>query len=136
MWPRIHGAAVHFPIALVLLAFAFEAAGYLFPRLAGRLGLGAAGFWAMLAGAAGTVPAVVSGLVMTRGTVLGHDALRRHHLFAWPAFALIMGAAAWRLLHGASQVDRPPLGYVLAVGVAAVLVSAAGYWGGELIIGP
>jgi uncharacterized membrane protein len=135
LWPKLHGATVHFPIALVLFSFALEGAGRLFPKLAARRGLHAAGYWSMLLGAAGTVPAVVSGLFMTRGILLGHDALRNHHLFAWPAFALVIGIATWRLLGGGSANERPALGYVAAVGLAAVLVSAAGYWGGEMLVG-
>lgn len=135
LWPKLHGATVHFPIALVLFSFALEAAGRLVPKLAARRGLHAAGYWSMLLGAAGTVPVVVSGLFMTRGVLLGHDALRNHHLFAWPAFALVIGIATWRILGGGSANERPGLGYVVAVGLAAVLVSAAGYWGGEMLLG-
>jgi uncharacterized membrane protein YoaK (UPF0700 family) len=89
----------------------------------------------MLLGAAGTVPAVASGLMMTKGVMLGHDALRIHHLFAWPAFGLVVGVAAWRLLGDGSANERPALSYLAAVGLAAALVSAAGYWGGEMLLG-
>src|SRR5580658_2499348 len=133
IWAKLHGATVHFPIALVLCSGAFDVSGFFFPGVAKRRGLHAAGYWTMLLGAAGTVPAVISGLVMTKGVMLGHDALRYHHLFAWPAFALIVGIAAWRSLGGGSANERPPLAYVAAAGVAAALVSAAGYWGGEML---
>lgn len=66
--------------------------------------------------------------------MLGHDMLRMHHLFAWPALALIEGAAAWRLL-GRGADERPHLGYVAAAGLAAALAAAAGYWGGEMVLG-
>ena len=82
-----------------------------------------------------TVPAVVSGLVMTKGVLLGHDALRLHHLFAWPAFALIVGIAAWRLLTPEVATPRALACYLAVVAVSAALVSAAGYWGGELLLG-
>jgi uncharacterized membrane protein len=134
IWAKMHGASVHFPIALVLVSFALDGAGHLSSRLAVRRGLHAAGYWSMLLGAAGTVPAVVSGLAMTKGVILGHDALRYHHLFAWPAFALIIGIAAWRSLGAGSANERPPLAYVAAAGLAAALVSCAGYWGGEMLI--
>ena len=52
--------------------------------------LHAAGYWTMIGSALGSVPAVFSGLLMTKGSVLGHGALRMHHLFVWPAFALII----------------------------------------------
>ena len=88
----------------------------------------------MLLGAMGTVPAVVSGLVMSKGVMLGHDTLRLHHLFVWPAFALIMGAATWRVLGKDLATRKAPAGYMAAVGLASALVMAAGYWGGELIL--
>jgi uncharacterized membrane protein len=131
----MHGATVHFPIALVLFSFTLDGAGYAFSKLAMRRGLHSAGYWSMLLGAAGTVPAVVSGLVMTKGVLLGHDTLRVHHLFAWPTFALIVGIAIWRALGRGSTNERPSLGYVVAVGIAAVLISATGYWGGEMVVG-
>ena len=134
MWAKMHGATVHFPIALVLCSGALDASGFFFPGLASRRGLHAAGYWTMLLGAAGTVPAVVSGLVMSKGVVLGHDALRLHHLFVWPAFALIMGAAVWRVLGSGPGTRKASVGYLATVGLAAILVMAAGYWGGELIL--
>jgi hypothetical protein len=48
----------------------------------------------MVLAALGTVPAVLSGLIMTRGVVMGHGLLRLHHLFVWPAFALIVALGA------------------------------------------
>jgi uncharacterized membrane protein len=134
IWAKAHGATTHFPLALVLCSGVLDAAGF---ALAGRPAvrdLHAGGYWTMLLGAIGTVPAVFSGLLMTKGGVLGHGALRMHHLFVWPAFALIAGLATWRLLVG-QRATRPMFaGYLLGVGVAAGLVLAAGYWGGELMI--
>jgi uncharacterized membrane protein len=134
IWPKAHGAAVHFPIALVLCSWALDASGLLFPELADRRGLHAAGYWTLLLGALGTVPAVVSGLMMTRGVVLGHDALRMHHLFAWPAFALIVGLAVWRSLAPNFATRRAIGAYLSVAGLAGILVSAAGYWGGEMLL--
>ena len=86
-------------------------------------------------GALGTVPAVVSGLVMSRGVMLGHDTMRLHHLFAWPAFALIIGLATWRALASDFAAQKAPACYLVAAGFAAVLVMAAGYYGGEIMLG-
>jgi uncharacterized membrane protein len=135
IWAKMHGATVHFPIALVLCSGALDTTGFLFPSLASRRGLHAAGYWTMLLGAAGTVPAVVSGLIISRGVMLGHDTLRLHHLFVWPAFALIMGLAAWRVLGSGGTARKAPLGYLAIVGLASALVMAAGYWGGEMTLG-
>src|SRR5580658_7429951 len=129
-WAKMHGATVHFPIALVLCSWALDGSALLFSGLAIRRGLHSAGYWTLIVGAAGTVPAVVSGLVMTRGVMLGHDALRLHHLFAWPAFALIVGLAAWRSFAPEFAARREIAAYLAVAGFAGVLVSAAGYWGG------
>jgi len=134
IWTKAHGATTHFPLALALGSGALDAAGF---ALAGRpivRDLHAAGYWTMLGGALGSVPAVFSGLLMTKGSVLGHGALRLHHLFVWPAFALLVALATWRLLVG-RRATRPVFaGYLIVVGIATALMSAAGYWGGELMI--
>jgi uncharacterized membrane protein len=134
IWAKIHGATVHFPIALVLCSWALDATGLLFPGTAVRRGLHAAGYWTLLLGAVGTVPAVASGLVMTKGVMLGHDALRMHHLFAWPAFALIVGIATWRSVAPEFATRRGMGSYLAVAGVAGALVAAAGYWGGEMLL--
>jgi uncharacterized membrane protein len=125
---------VHFPIALVACSWVLDAAGLLFPRWERSNGLHAAGRWTLLAGAAGTVPAVVSGLVMTKGVLLGHEALRLHHLFAWPAFGLIVGLAAWRISATRFAAQAPGPRYLVVAGAAVVLVLVAGYWGGEMLL--
>jgi uncharacterized membrane protein len=135
IWAKMHGATVHFPIALVLCSGALDTSGFFLPGFAMRRGLHAAGYWTMLVGAAGTVPAVVSGLVMSKGVFLGHDALRLHHLFVWPAFTLIMGLGTWRVLGNDVLTQKMPLGYLAALLAAAILVAGAGYWGGEIVLG-
>jgi len=135
MWAKMHGATVHFPIALILCSGVLDASGFLFPSLAMRRGLNVAGYWTMMLGALGTVPSVVSGLVMSKGVMLGHDAMRFHHLFVWPAFALIVGLATWRALVGDFATKKPPAGYLATVGLATVMIMGAGYWGGEMMLG-
>lgn len=134
IWAKIHGATTHFPIALVVCSGTLDALGFI---LAGRpavRGLHAAGYWTMVLGAAGTLPAVLSGLLLTKGRVLGHGALRLHHLFVWPAFALLLALATWRLIVG-RRATRPAFaGYLVGVASAVALTLAAGYWGGELLL--
>ena len=134
LWAKAHGASTHFPVALALCSGVLDAAGF---ALAGRpvvRHLHAAGYWTMVGGALGSVPAVCTGLLMTKGSILGHGALRMHHLFVWPAFALIVALATWRGIVG-RRATRPIFaGYLLGVGLAAGLMSAAGYWGGEMMI--
>src|ERR1700678_2140998 len=127
-WAKMHGATVHFPIALILCSGALDALGFFFPAATVKRGLHAAGYWTLILGAAGTVPAVVSGLVMSKGVMLGHDTLRMHHLFAWPAFALIVGIATWRSVAPEFATRRGMGSYLAVAGVAGALVAAAGYW--------
>jgi uncharacterized membrane protein len=134
IWAKMHGAAVHFPIALVLCSWALDSTALLVPGFAARRGLHAAGYWTLLLGALGTVPAVVSGLVMAKGVMLGHDTLRLHHLFAWPAFSLIVGIATWRFLKPEFGTRKELAVYLAAMGCAAVLVGTAGYMGGEMLL--
>ena len=103
------------------------------PTLSAR-DLRAAGYWTMLLGALGSVPAVLSGLAMTKGSVLGHGALRWHHLFVWPAFALLIGLATWRVCIGGRATRQMFGGYLASWSWHRALISAAGYWGGELMI--
>src|SRR5882672_4867572 len=133
-WAKAHGAAVHFPLALALGSGLFDLAGFaLGERPPGR-DLHAAGYWMVVLGALGSGPAVVSGLFMTKGGLLGHGALRMHHLFVWPAFALLVALATWRVCTGQHATRRMAAGYLVVVGVAAALMTAAGYWGGEMMI--
>lgn len=133
-WTEVHGAATHFPLALVLCAGALDGVGFVLVDRPAVRDLHAAGYWTMSLGAVGTVPAVFSGLLMTKGRLLGHGALRMHHLFVWPAFALIVGLAMWRVLIGRHATRGMFAGYLAGVAVAAALVAGAGYWGGEMMI--
>ena len=81
-------------------------------------------------GAMGSYAAVLSGLIMARWHVWGHGTLLWHHQFVWPAFALMTGLATWRI---ASRGREPTPAYLVFMILAAVLMSGAGYWGGELL---
>jgi uncharacterized membrane protein len=135
LWPKLHGASVHFPIALGMAAALFDGLGVVWPKTSHRKEqLHAAGYFAIILGALGTFPAVLSGLFMTKGVVMGHDALLFHHLFVWPAFALMVGLGVWRFLAGEHASSRTFAAYLTVQFLAAALLAGAGYWGGELIL--
>src|SRR6267154_26241 len=100
LWAKAHGAATHFPIALTLVSVMCDAAGFIFASRPAARDLHAVGYWTIFCSALGSVPAVASGLLMTKGSLLGHGALRLHHLFVWPAFGLLVALATWRVLVG------------------------------------
>ena len=135
LWPRLHGASTHFPVALAMAAALFDGLGSLLPKASPRKAqLHAAGYFTVILGALGTFPAVLSGLFMTKGRVLGHDAELFHHLFVWPAFALLAGLGAWRALTGDQATPRGFAIYLAVLFLTAGLMAGAGYWGGELIL--
>ena len=135
LWPKLHGASTHFPMALTMAAALFEGIAEVLPEAsAHKRNLRAAGGYMIVLGALGTFPAVLSGLFMTKGEVLGHDALLFHHLFVWPAFAGIVALGTWRGLVGERAERRASRVYLAALFVVSGLMAGAGYWGGELVL--
>jgi hypothetical protein len=65
----------------------------------------------------------------------GSGSLLRHHLFVWPAFALIVGLGTWRFLVGPVPSYRGSDVYLTFTAVASACISIAGFFGGELLLG-
>jgi uncharacterized membrane protein len=82
----------------------------------------------------GSLGAVLSGLVISHGQLWGRGNLARHHTYLWPAFGLLMALAVWRLVVGNHASSRSLRIYLAVSMVTAALMSAAGYWGGELLL--
>jgi mono/diheme cytochrome c family protein len=135
-WQRIHGGSTHFPIVLVLASVIFDFVAWRSRDEVLRRGLHAAGFGSAIVGMLGGMGAVVAGLIMTRGQVLGSGYEKAHHLFVWPAFALCVVFVGWRLSQG-GRIPQRGLGiYLAGMSVAAALMVGAGYSGGEMLLGP
>jgi uncharacterized membrane protein len=135
LWPKLHGASTHFPVAMAMAAALFDGLGFIWPESSPRKAqLRAAGYFTIILGALGTFPAVLSGLLMTKGEMMGHDALLFHHLFVWPAFAGLVGLAVWRVMMDDHASSRSFRVYLIMLFVTAGLMAGAGYWGGELIL--
>jgi len=133
-WPRLHGASTHLPVALVPVAALFEALAMIARGPELRQRLGAASALMVPLAALGSFISVASGLGLARGEWLGQGLLRSHHFFVWPAFALLVGLATWRTLVGQHPSARSLLIYRVFLGINALLILAAGYWGGELAL--
>ena len=93
LWANLHGGSTHFPIALMIASFLFDALAY-----------------------------------------VGREPYKRDlHDFVWPAFGLMVGLATWRLVVR-NDAARPAFGvYLACAALTAVLMAAAGYFGGELM---
>lgn len=133
-WVRIHGGVTHFPIALVIASMLFDLAGYALNREQYSRDLHAAGFYAIVLGALASFAAVLSGLVLTSGEMLGSGMLLKHHVLMWPGFALLVAAAGWRLAARNRASRRAFAAYLMVAITTAALLSGAGYWGGEMMM--
>lgn len=135
LWAKLHGGTTHFPIALLIASVVFDLLALAIKREPERRDLQMTAFYALLLGALGMIAAVVSGLVLTDWRVWGSGLLAKHHLFVWPASALLVGLAAWRL-RVREKASQKAMGAYLGVAVvASALMAGAGYWGGEMLLG-
>src|SRR2546427_6422526 len=100
-----------------------------------RRGLRAAGLGAAVVGVLGGCGAVISGLVVGDGRMLGSSFESMHHLFVWPAMGLCAALVAWRFIWRREFSRRSFTIYLTIMSVASALVMGAGYWGGEMLLG-
>ncbi len=131
----MHGASTHFPIALVLTSMFLDMLGHVWPAEERRRELRAAAFFLIVLAAVSSFGAVLSGLVISKWKVAGTGLVAKHHLFVWPAFALMIALAAWRIMTGNEASRRGFAIYLWAMALTSALISLAGYWGGEMLIG-
>jgi uncharacterized membrane protein len=134
-WARMHGGATHFPIASLMVSVVFDYAGFWWRSESGRREFRALGFYSLLIAAAASPFAVLSGIALSKGKLMGGGDLLLHHLFIWPAFSLLVGLAVWRLVMRERASRRAAKCYLILVTMAAAAMMGAGYWGGEMIIG-
>jgi uncharacterized membrane protein len=134
-WERMHGGVTHFPLTLLVVSFGFDFIAFWWRGEARRREFQAAGFYSLLIAAAAAPFAVLSGLFLSHGEMLGQGSLRMHHLFIWPSFGLLTGLAVWRLVVRDRASRSWCKGYLVAAGIAAAAMLAGGYWGGEVVMG-
>jgi uncharacterized membrane protein len=135
LWARMHGGATHFPIACLMVSVLFDHAGFWWPDEARRREFRFVGFYSLLIAAAASPVAVVSGIALSKGMLLGTGMLALHHYFIWPAFGLLIALAVWRLIVRDRASRRAVGGYLALASLTLVAMMTAGYWGGEMIIG-
>src|SRR3954452_21223301 len=80
-WARMHGGATHFPIALLLVSVLFDHAGFWWRDELRRHEFRSFGFHSLLIAAAATPVAVLSGVVLSKGVLIGTGMLALHHYF-------------------------------------------------------
>jgi uncharacterized membrane protein len=131
-WTVVHGGSTHFPIALLIASLIFDVIGYAINREKTSRELHTASFYSLILGALASFVAMISGLMLVNWQTLGRGKLLLHHEFVWPAFGLLVALAVWRLIVR-DRASRSAFGIYLAAAFATtVVMSIAGYWGGEL----
>ena len=135
LWDRLHGGSTHLPIALAIASALFDCCACLIKNENLRKSFHSAGFYALLLGTLGAFPAVISGLILTRWDIAGSGATLFHHYFVWPSFALLIALSVWRLIARTNSSRGAFYIYLALIVLTAVLVSVAGFWGGEMLLG-
>jgi uncharacterized membrane protein len=134
-WEQLHGAMTHFPIALLLFSAVCDFGSVPLKKFAFAGELRKASFYGLAVSAVVSIGAVVSGIALTKGNMWGRGELGAHHRFIWPAFGLLMALAVWRLIVR-DQMSRGGFYlYLFLMFLTSGLVAAAGYFGGELLLG-
>ena len=135
LWEKLHGFSTHFPLALVFTAAILDFLGLVCsPKDERKRDLHAGGYYTILVALFGSVPAMVSGVFMTHGVLLGgNGALFWHHLFVLPGFTLLVGLTVWRWSVGREPASGWLAVYLFVLVVTAGLMLGGGFWGAELL---
>src|SRR4030095_9693633 len=133
IWAKLHGAATHFPIALMIVSAFCDTVSLFIADADLCRGFRFGGAVSVAIGALGGSAAILSGLVTARWQFWGHATLLMHHRFVWPAFGLMTGLAIWRISAPRRITRRPTATYIVLMLLAVALMSMAGYWGGEML---
>jgi uncharacterized membrane protein len=135
IWEMMHGGSTHLPIALMLISAVFDGLGSVIRSDRLREQFHATGLFTLIAATLGAFPAVLSGLVLARWDIGGTGPLFWLHVFIWPSFALLLGLSVWRLIVRSRRSGAGLLVYLAFAVLAGLLVSATGFWGGEILLG-
>jgi len=129
----IHPITVHFPIALLIVAFVFEVMALLFKN--NRM-LSIVGFYLFLAGTLGAIVAVISGNLFTEDLTGPADkVLDNHHLFANVTMYLAIITSLFRIFLMVVKKEEISLKWVYfaAVFVTMITIGLTGYYGGSIV---
>lgn len=130
---QFHPLTVHFPIALLIVAFFFEVLAlnyknnYRFRR---------ASLYLFLLGTLGAIVAVITGSLFTedmRGA--GHDVMEDHHQFAFLTMYLAILVSLFKLYLVFKKKEESSLKWVsfITMFIVMITVGLAGYYGGSLV---
>lgn len=131
-WPRLHAALNDLPAALLLVAVIFDILAAVTKRASFRT----VGYWTIIAGAAGGILAVLSGLQAEEHIAHGeavHQVMETHEKLAFVTLGIFAVVALWRILRESKMGSgERNLALVLSLaGLGALLATAS--FGGKLV---
>ena len=130
---HLHPMLVHFPIALLLWGFIADVASLYFKK---EPCLSKMGFYLLIIGSLSAIAALTSGFLFTSEMSGAAGQVKEtHELFAWLTVATSLIALAFRLYIIKKKKEATELKWALLAlyGLAAVLVSLTGFYGGTLV---
>jgi uncharacterized membrane protein len=130
---HFHPVVVHFPIALLMVAFLLDLLSCFFRK---EVCLSKAAFWLLILGTLGALAAVLTGEFFTAdlsgevGKLLNtHEILAKSTLFIAIAASLLRGFTLWK------NLQSPTLNWIIlfCMLLIAGFVSATGFFGGSMV---
>lgn len=130
---HFHPITVHFPIALLIVAFIFEVLALVYKN---NRSLTWVGFYLFIAGTLGAILAVISGNLFTEEmTGPMHDVEEYHHLFANITMYLAIVTSLFRVFLIVVKNEESILKWIsfTAMFITMIAVGLTGYFGGSLV---
>jgi uncharacterized membrane protein/mono/diheme cytochrome c family protein len=138
-WPEIHGALTHFPIALLVMAAAFEIGAWLTKNDRLRTDWRTVSFWMMCGAVLMALPALLTGYITAQTLFSGPAKPPQIFDWHWRAAVTTSVLATLTLLWRVKKRDRLS-GAARGALTASLLVTVAfvaitGYLGGKMVFG-
>jgi len=130
---HFHPMLVHFPIALVMFGFIADAASLFFKKEAC---LSKMGFYLLIIGTLSAIAAWLTGVLFTAEmSGAAGDIKETHELFALSTVVVLTITSVFRIYLKAKKKETSKLkwGAFVLYAIAAILVSATGFFGGTLV---
>lgn len=130
---HLHPMLVHFPIALIAFGFLAEIASRLFKK---EVCLSTVSFYLLIFGTLSAFAALITGALFTSEMSGTSGSIKEtHEMFAWITVGTAMITSVFRIVLKMRSLEQTKLQWVAFVlyGLAALLVSITGFYGGTLV---
>ncbi|HEX8236403.1 MAG TPA: DUF2231 domain-containing protein [Abditibacteriaceae bacterium] len=138
-WPELHGALTHFPIALLVMATAFEFGALLTKKDHLRNDWRTVSFWMMCGAVLMSVPTLLTGYIT--GQTLFSGPASPPQIFTWHWRAAVATSVlatlivAWRVKRRDQLSRAARSGLLACLLVTVAFVATTGFLGGKMVFG-